>query len=335
MPKVSICVPVYNVEEYIENSAKSLFEQSLNDLEYIFVDDSSKDASIKNLRRVAEKYPELKDKIRIVEQSENQGPWVARKVAAEMATGEYIYFPDSDDILDVSMMEKMYNKAISEKADIVLCNVEFQYNTHNEVRKIAHIDDDQWLPSLFTSKAPQALWWRLIKRDIVQLAFSTYIQLQLIRFEDFLLSVKCHFYARHVEYVDEVLYFKNDKNMGSLTHTPSLKAIESAIIVGEELGKFFHSKSLYEKFSSEINGFKYGAIFPYGFTSENWKPEAWRKYADSIELGKVKNYPSKVPKVYRKFQEQLLLNRYDKIAFANMRLMEITKEIIRNFVHIK
>ena len=85
MPKVSICIAVYNVEKYIEQCVRSLFEQTLDDLEYIFVDDASPDASIDVMLRVLEDYPHRKNQIKLIRHEINQGVAATRKDAIAAA----------------------------------------------------------------------------------------------------------------------------------------------------------------------------------------------------------------------------------------------------------
>ena len=123
MPKVSICIAVYNVEKYIEQCVRSLFEQTLDDLEYIFVDDASPDASIDVMLRVLEDYPHRKHQVKLLRHETNQGVAVTRKDAIAVATGEYIIHCDPDDWVELDMYEKMYSQAVETNADMVWCNV--------------------------------------------------------------------------------------------------------------------------------------------------------------------------------------------------------------------
>ena len=123
MKKVSIIVPFYNVEEYIERSIKSLVEQSLEDIEIILVNDGSKDGSEEIAKEYKRKYP---DKIVYLEK-ENGGLSDARNYALPYATGEYIAFLDSDDYVEEEMYEEMYVTAKMDKADIVECDYLWEY----------------------------------------------------------------------------------------------------------------------------------------------------------------------------------------------------------------
>lgn len=97
MPKVSVIIPVYGVEKYIERCVRSLFEQTLDDIEYIFVDDCCLDRSIEILDNVIKEYPNRRTDIKIVHHKENKGLAQARQSGIKVATGEYFVHCDSDD----------------------------------------------------------------------------------------------------------------------------------------------------------------------------------------------------------------------------------------------
>ena len=97
MPKVTVIIPVYGVEKYISRCARSLFEQTLDDIEYIFVDDCTKDNSIGVLQEVLEQYPQRREQTRIVKLLVNSGQAAARKYGMQLATGDYIIHCDGDD----------------------------------------------------------------------------------------------------------------------------------------------------------------------------------------------------------------------------------------------
>lgn len=122
MPKVSIIIPVYGVEKYIERCARSLFEQTLDDIEYLFIDDCTPDKSVEILKRVLEEYPHRKSQVVIHRMEQNSGQAKVREWGMRNARGEYVIHCDSDDWVDVHMYEEMYNKAIDEDADVVVCD---------------------------------------------------------------------------------------------------------------------------------------------------------------------------------------------------------------------
>ena len=116
---VSVCVPVYNAEKYLEKCLDSLINQSLKNLQIVCVDDGSTDNSLKILNSY-EKY----ENIKIIHQ-ENQGLGGARNTGIKNADGEYIGFMDADDYAEKDMYEKLYELAKKNSCDIALCNLEF------------------------------------------------------------------------------------------------------------------------------------------------------------------------------------------------------------------
>ncbi len=122
MPKVSVIVPVYNVEKYIKNCLESLVNQTLKDIEIIIVNDGSTDSSKSIIYEYIEKYNNI-----VYLEKENGGLSDARNYGLNYAKGEYIAFLDSDDYADISIYEKMYNKAIEENSDYVECDFYWAY----------------------------------------------------------------------------------------------------------------------------------------------------------------------------------------------------------------
>ena len=122
MSKVSIIVPVYNVEKYLKRCIDSLINQTLKDIEIIVVDDGSTD----NSGQIIKKYQEKNSNIKYYKK-ENGGLSDARNYGMKYAQSEYIAFLDSDDFVDKTMYEKMYNKAIEDNADYVECDFYWAY----------------------------------------------------------------------------------------------------------------------------------------------------------------------------------------------------------------
>ena len=119
MPKVSVIIPVYNVDKYLPRCLDSLINQTLKDIEIICINDCSPDNSLK----VLEEYQKKDDRIKIIDLKENQGAAVARNKALEVATGEYLGFVDPDDCVDLNFYETLYKETIEQKYDIVKGNL--------------------------------------------------------------------------------------------------------------------------------------------------------------------------------------------------------------------
>lgn len=128
MPKVSVIVPVYGVEKYIERCARSLFEQTLDDIEYLFIDDCTPDKSVEILKKVLEEYPNRKEQVIIHRMEQNSGQAVVRKWGMQNAKGEYAIHCDSDDWIEKDIYQILYHIAKTTDSDIVFCDYFLEYS---------------------------------------------------------------------------------------------------------------------------------------------------------------------------------------------------------------
>ena len=130
MIKVSIIVPVYNVEKYLKDCLESLINQTLKNIEIICINDGSSDASLNILREY-----EKRDSRIIVVDKKNEGQSIARNIGIDLAQGEYIGFVDSDDWVDEDYFEKLYNSAIKNECDIACAGYKYYKKNKFNVRK--------------------------------------------------------------------------------------------------------------------------------------------------------------------------------------------------------
>ena len=253
MPKVSVIVPVYGVEKYIERCARSLFEQTLDDMEFIFVDDCTKDDSIEILLRVLKDYPKREKQVSILKHESNRGLPQARKSGIMVATGDYIANCDSDDWVDTDMYRAMYEKAISEEADVVVCDYASSDGTKHQVHKgCLHTDKEQFIRDMCSMQTSWSAWNKLIKTSLLH---SGIIYPEGNMGEDMALILQIALKASKVAYVPKALYYYY-VNAESITHSPSIVNLTSRykqyygnarIIVSE-----FKKLGLYRKFSDVL-----------------------------------------------------------------------------------
>lgn len=118
-PLVSILIPVYLVEQYIERCAHSVFGQTYDNMEFIFVDDCSRDNSIQLLEEVLAQYPQRASQVRIIKHDQNEGLAVARNTAISNASGDFVFNMDSDDYIETDAMEALINLQEQTNADVV------------------------------------------------------------------------------------------------------------------------------------------------------------------------------------------------------------------------
>ena len=131
MIKVSICVPVYGAELFMAKTARSLFAQTYSDIEYIFVNDCTKDRSIDILRETLEEFPHRKSQTHIIEHEENKGLSATRHTAVLHATGDYFFHFDDDDYLEPDAIARYVEKAEETQADMVMADYNFIYLDHS------------------------------------------------------------------------------------------------------------------------------------------------------------------------------------------------------------
>lgn len=134
-PKVSVFLPIYGVEKYIEKCIRSLFVQTLDEMEFIFVDDCTPDKSCDILYKLVEEYSQtIKEKrwsVILEHHKRNEGLAAARKTGIELSKGKYLIPCDSDDWVDPKMYEELYTKAISQNADLIFCDYFVSENETN------------------------------------------------------------------------------------------------------------------------------------------------------------------------------------------------------------
>ena len=159
--KVSVCVPVYNAQLYLEECIQSLIGQTLKDIQLIFVNDGSTDKS----KSILDKYKKQYKNIVIIDQ-ENQGLGGARNTALKYVEGEYVGFVDADDFVDVEMFEKLYDTAKTKHAEMVISNMSF-YPIDKRGRKKWFNRYDGKIDAKFLHKNTQP-WNKIVLNSVIQ-----------------------------------------------------------------------------------------------------------------------------------------------------------------------
>ncbi|QXE01062.1 glycosyltransferase family 2 protein [Terribacillus sp. DMT04] len=177
MTQVSIIIPVYNVEDYLEKCIKSILNQTYNDFELILINDGSNDGSLK----ICERFKLEDNRIKLINQT-NQGVGIARNSGLKIARGKYIYFCDADDYVDKDLLSENIRLAEEYNVNMVLFgNKEVftdiskdlthytkYYNSSNDFREV--------FPTLFVNHNMHVLWNKLYKRSYIEekkVRFST------------------------------------------------------------------------------------------------------------------------------------------------------------------
>lgn len=224
MPKVSVLVPVYGVEKYIERCARILFEQTLNDIEFIFVDDCTPDRSMEILKSIIEEYQlrfaEKKYEVKTERMPTNSGLAAVRRQGIQLATGDYITFCDSDDIMPEDAVETLYNLAVESGADIVSGDMQMLYDDGTTKRSFISLpyggDRESVYRALLSREYSHTLCSKLFQNNLLQ--GHEYITLMhATNGEDGMLFYQVLQHATKAVHLNKVVYTYY-QNMQSSTH---------------------------------------------------------------------------------------------------------------------
>ncbi len=248
MKKVSVIVPVYNVEKHVGKCLTELVCQTLEDIEILVVNDGSTDGSKEVIDAYAAQYP---DKIKAFH-IENRGAAGARNYALEHATGEYIGFVDSDDCPDRTMFEKLYNKAQLDGAQIVSCGYYRSVEGVGQKRGCFNYDcfgssvyDE---PMLIVNNLPY-IWNKIFKRELVQQIGGFDNSLRI--YEDLVFTYKLFLLANKISLVPEPLYSYTVNREESLTSVFSEKRFD-VFQASDDLIRFYKDRNAFEYFEDEL-----------------------------------------------------------------------------------
>lgn len=217
--EISLVIPVYGVEQYIAEFACSVFSQNYPNVQFVFVNDGTKDNSIKVLKDlIDDKFQSLKERIIIVDK-ENAGLPAARKTGMEYVTGDYIYHVDPDDWLTPGSLEAIAAKAEETDADIIFFNYVKEYENRRSVKKERAYDISeklQYIRNMYNHRAYGALCNKCVKRTLYTDGILFHPRYSYA--EDCYLTVQLVSKASSLAYLDMDVYHYRKNNPHSITH---------------------------------------------------------------------------------------------------------------------
>lgn len=253
MPQISVIVPIYNVAKYIEKCVCSLMEQTLDDIEYIFVNDCTPDNSIEILQKTLDRYPNRKVSCKIIHHEINKGLTSTRNTGLAIATGEYIAHCDSDDWVEKTMYEELYYKAKKENADVVYSNINMVFPHSSQIHNAANFSKDKTiLMKNYISSIWSVLWNFIAKRELYEIN-NLKSPTHLCYCEDFWLSVRLFHFANKIEYINKAFYNYNRLNKGSITHNLNNRTEKQEQTAYLETIEFFKEQGLLEEYEQELS----------------------------------------------------------------------------------
>lgn len=260
MPKVSVIVPIYKVSAYIERCARSLFEQSLQDMEYIFINDCTPDDSMEVLESVLKNYPERKAQVQIVKMSTNSRLAAVRRRGIQLASGDFIIHCDGDDWVDVDLYEMMYIEAVQKNVEIVVCPIRDEYREYGVTRSLQSLpyNGQVILENWYNKSVGMYSWNKLVKR-------SLYVDHDILPFEginmweDNGLFLRLFYYAQGVSSINKAVYHYNRMNMTAMTKGYGRDAVIQMIRCASLIDTFFQAKPDFKRFEKTVLALKFYA----------------------------------------------------------------------------
>ena len=260
-PKISVIITIYNSENYITPCVNSLFNQTLEEIEYIFINDATQDNSIEKLHCIIGDFPNRKPSVKIINLNKNKGVSNARRIGLENATGEYIIHCDSDDWIDKDMYERLYQKAKETDADIVGCNFrhefsDIQYDFHQQYsdsmeENIRRLINGKIFPSLCTS---------LTRRSLIT-GYNVSFPIGLNMGEDLFFNLQLYLHATKIVGMDWAPYhYRHTENSSCVQRTR--KSIDSDIAIAGMIERLMKDQKMYDKYAKDIEFRKFFSKLP-------------------------------------------------------------------------
>ncbi|PKF74304.1 glycosyltransferase family 2 protein [Chryseobacterium sp. PMSZPI] len=235
---VSVIVPIYNVANYIEKCLVSLFSQTHNSIEFVFVNDCTSDNSIDILYQVLDRFPERKSAVKLVQHEKNKGLAAARITGISNASGEYIQHVDSDDFIDVNMVECLIKNARANNSDIVISDIWIEWLHKRKKAPQRFISKEQYLVDILEGRIMPGVVNKLARKKI-------YVDYDIFPIEgmdvgeDLIVTPRLIYYADIITKVDDAFYYYVQYNPESYTKQFKIKALQNVSYVLDFLKTFF------------------------------------------------------------------------------------------------
>lgn len=268
-PKVSIIVPIFNMELYLDRCLNSLLKQSLADIEIIAVNDGSTDSSLSILQDYAKR-----DSRVFVINKNNEGVSAARNDGVQAANGDYIGFVDPDDWVNLSMYEEMYECAVNDNIDIVMCTYIREFGTHSKDKRFNMPDKQLYLgdevqtnmlrrlvgPLKEEVANPEFLdawgtvWSKLYRASLLKENEVKFKDLSIIGSnEDTLFNIHVFYYAKSFLFLNRPFYHYWRANTSSITSTYNPMLAEKFEMLYYSIESFIEEKQLHDDYKIAFN----------------------------------------------------------------------------------
>ena len=272
-PIVSVIIPFFKVAPYIERCATALMEQTLQDVEFLFVDDASPDESRQILEGVLAKYPHRN--ARIITHPVNKGLPAARNTGLAEAKGKYIYHCDSDDWPEVTMLEKMVAAAEGNDADIVYCDFFLSFETGERYMKnpVFSTADDLLRKGFLAGSTKYNVWNKLIRKDLYDRTEYRFPSGHGMGEDMTVIMLTTE--AGMVAYVPEALYHYVKLNMNAFSNTFSQRHLDDIQFNASRTLACLQGKGIPEQ---DIALFKLNIKLPFLLSGDKGQYKLWKEW---------------------------------------------------------
>lgn len=254
MIKVSVILPVYGVAEFIEDCTRSLLSQTLDEMEFLFVDDHGPDNSIELAQKVIENSPR-KEQFHFLRPDKNLGAGMARNYAIPFAQGEYIAFVDSDDTIDAHMFEELYAEAKRLDSDLCCCQMQkyFMDGTKGDIMQNPHVEPGELTHEKrsFILTHYVSLFASFLFRRSMVVENDIHFPEDRAADDSFFVS-SAWMVARSVAYVDKPFYHYLIRP-GSVCTTKDSNKYQKRVNVFNKLLQYSKDHNVYEQYKDELD----------------------------------------------------------------------------------
>ncbi len=274
--KVSILVPFYNVENYVGRCVESLFTQTYQNIEYVFVNDCTPDKSMEVINEKIAQYG-VADKCKIIIHEQNKGISASRNDCLDNMTGDYFLFIDSDDFIDKDMVELLVEAAVKENADISGCGYIEEYADHCVEHPQRYTNNHDEMMRAITLLTLKGVMWKLLVRSTIVTDHRDEVRFIPDRnmVDDYLFCCQIFYYAQRFAGVDRCMYHWIQYNPNNYTHT-TIFAVESQAAAIRKTEEFYREKGVYEVVKDELLKRKFISKLPLLLDKECYDVNRWR-----------------------------------------------------------
>lgn len=273
---ISVIVPIYKVENFIQRCVTTLLEQDMEGVEYIFVDDATPDRSIEILEQVIKKYPQKLPLIRIVRHSVNKGLPAARNTGLEYARGEYIYHCDSDDYVEKNMLSDLYAAAHANDADIVWCDWMLTFEKNERYMKQPCFTTSVDAVKAMLSGAMKFNVWNKLVRHSLYIDNNISFPSGYGMGED-MTMIRLFANANRIAYVNKAFYHYVQQNSGAFSKTYSQRHLDELKHNVDSLINYLQ-KIYGDSLRCEYAFLKLDVKFPFLISSDSRKYQLWKEW---------------------------------------------------------